>query len=594
MYNIITGAATVVAVAAMALPDKVHAQAPALSFQRSMGGSSSEKAMSCQQATDGGYIVSGYSSSSNGDIVGAHGNTDAWVIKLTSTGTISWKYVFGGPGSESAQCIRQTSDGGYIFAGYCTMNGGDVLGNYGSNDFWVVKLNATGTAVWKRCYGGTGVENAYSIRETFDGGYIVAGFTGSTDVDVVTTNHGGNDAWLLKLNSAGIMEWSKTYGGIDNDYANDVVQTSDTGYLFTGYASSSGGDLTINHGMTDLWTVKTDKNGAIQWQKAMGGSDWEYGYSCLQMKDGTYAVAGIAYSSDGDVTTQKGNGDIWVIRYSATGSVLWQKTYGGSIEDEGRAVVETAGGGLCVSGTVGSADTNVSSNHGGADVWVVKLSATGAIQWEKTFGGSVADEGFALANTSDGGYLFAGASTSTDGDLTGNLGFSDLWVGKLAACSPPSPTISLSGTTLTTTVSFDTYQWKLAGAAITGATAAAYTATVSGDYSVDVTNNYGCGATSGVQHVDMPVTAVSELGTAAVAVYPNPVSGSFTAMLPASLGAGRAIVTDMMGRTVILTSFNAAQENKMNVDMSAVPTGHYMLVISANDTTYRTKIAVIK
>ena len=185
------------------------AQAPAIDWQKSFGGTTIESAGIILQTTEGGYIVSCNTQSNDGDVTGNHGNTDIWVVKLSVSGAIQWGKTLGGTESDIAQSILKTRDGGYVVAGYTDSNDGDVTGNHGNTDFWVVKLSNAGIIQWQKTLGGTQEDYAYSIQQTIDGGYIVVGNTGSNDGDV-TGNHGGSDMWIVKLSATGTFQWQKT------------------------------------------------------------------------------------------------------------------------------------------------------------------------------------------------------------------------------------------------------------------------------------------------------------------------------------------------------------------------------------------------
>jgi hypothetical protein len=223
---------------------------PTLQWQKSLGGTDDEVATAIQPTTDGGYIVAGYSSSNNGDVSGNHGGRDYWVVKLNSTGDTLWTKSLGGTDDEVANSIQQTTDGGYIVAGYSSSNNGDVTGNHGNDDYWVVKLNSTGDTLWTKSLGGTDDEVATSIQQTADGGYIVAGWSVSIDGDVTDT-HGSGDYWIVKLNSSGDTLWTKSLGGTSSDLANSIQQTTDGGYIVAGNSWSNDGDVTGNHGVRD-------------------------------------------------------------------------------------------------------------------------------------------------------------------------------------------------------------------------------------------------------------------------------------------------------------------------------------------------------
>ena len=187
------------------------AQAPAMQWQKSFGGISSEAIRSVQQTSDGGYIVGGYKSLNSTDPTGNQ-NMDAWILKLNMNGDIEWEKTFGGTLTETAASILQTNDGGFIFATWSNSNDGDVTGNHGGADFWVVKMSSSGDIEWQKSYGGTAPDLGMSINKTNDGGYIISGNTQSNDGDV-SGNHGAGDAWVLKINNIGVIQWQKTLGG---------------------------------------------------------------------------------------------------------------------------------------------------------------------------------------------------------------------------------------------------------------------------------------------------------------------------------------------------------------------------------------------
>ena len=179
--------------------NKSLAQAPTIEWQKCLGGTNDDRAYSIQQTSDGGFIVASITGSNDGDVSGNHGYDDAWVVKLNSSGNIEWQKCLGGTSYDVANSIQQTSDGGFIVSGYTGSNDGDVSGNHGVYDYWVVKLNSSGDIEWQKCLGGTDYDYAYSIHQTSDGGFIVAGNTASNDGDV-SGNHGASDAWVVKLN----------------------------------------------------------------------------------------------------------------------------------------------------------------------------------------------------------------------------------------------------------------------------------------------------------------------------------------------------------------------------------------------------------
>jgi len=414
---------------------------PTIQWQKTYGGTSYDEAYSTQQTSDGGYIVAGRSISSNGDIFGNHGGDDFWVLKINSIGSIQWKKSLGGSFNDGARRIQETSDGGYIVVGYTASNNYDVSGNHGGiSDGWVVKLSSTGTIEWQKTLGGSGRDDIWAIQQTLDNGYILAGRTSSNDGDV-SENKGQLDFWVVKLNESGNIQWQKTLGGSNDDMAKSVRQTSDGGYIIAGESSSIDGDVTNPLGNADFWVVKLSSLGTLDWQKSFGGNNADIPSEILLTTDGGYVVTGYVGSGTSDISVYYGLFDFWVVKISASGQLLWEKTVGGTQPDYARAIVNAPGGGFFIAGSTSSSDGDIVENNGGSELWVVKISEIGELVWQKTYGGTKNDFGFAIDNTSDNGLVLAGSAWSTDGDLAGSLnrGKADFWVLKLSP-EPSTPT----------------------------------------------------------------------------------------------------------------------------------------------------------
>jgi hypothetical protein len=249
----------------------------AISFAKTYGGTDWDFASSVQQTSDGGYIVAGYA----GDI---------FLIKTDANGNVQWTKTYGGTGWDEASSVQQTSDGGYIVAGYA---GGDIF---------LIKTDASGNIQWAKTYGGTYSEWASSVQQTSDGGYIVAGRTYSFGA-------GLDDIFLIKTDANGNIQWAKTYGGTNYDYAYSVQHTSDGGYIVAGSTESFGA------GGWDIFLIKTDANGNIIWAKTYGGTDWDFASSVQQTSDGGYIVAGYTLSFGA------GLHDIFLIKTDANGNI---------------------------------------------------------------------------------------------------------------------------------------------------------------------------------------------------------------------------------------------------------------------------------
>jgi len=415
---------------------------PTIQWQKTYGGTSYDEAYSTQQTSDGGYIVAGRSISSNGDIFGNHGGDDFWVLKLNSSGSIQWKKSLGGSFNDGARRIQETSDGGYIVVGYTASNNYDVSGNHGGDyDGWVVKLTDNGNIQWQKALGGSGWDEIWGVQQTLDHGYILAGRSSSPDGNI-TFNHGKWDFWAIKLDDYGNIQWEKSFGGSKDDMATAVVQTSDGGYIIVGETASTDGDVTELNGNIDFWVLKLSSNGTLEWQKTLGGDGWDTASDVIQTPSGDFIVIGNVGSGTGDVTNFYGLFDFWIVKLSNTGDLLWQKTLGGSEADWARAVTTAQGGGYIIAGGTNSSDGDVEANNSGGEFWIVKVSEEGELVWQKTFGGAKTDYGFAIGQTADNGFILAGYSWSIDGDLTGSLnrGKADFWVLKLS--DPQTPTIT--------------------------------------------------------------------------------------------------------------------------------------------------------
>ncbi|MBK6996275.1 MAG: T9SS type A sorting domain-containing protein [Lewinellaceae bacterium] len=403
---------------------------PTIQWQKTLGGSTFEEIYSIQQTTDGGFVMVGVTLSNNGDVSGNHGGFDFWVVKMTVAGDIQWKKAYGGSNNDWPYSIQQTNDGGYIMTGLTMSNNGDVFGNHGDRDCWVVKLNEVGIIQWQKTLGGSGADEAFSVKQTNDSGYIVAGSSGSNDGDV-SGNHGYDDTWVVKLSETGAIQWQKSLGGSSTDIARCIIQTMDGGYIMAGESDSNDGDVSVNYGNPDFWIVKLDGNGSIEWEKSLGGPALDVASAICQLGDGSYVVTGYVGSG---VPGHHGSFDYMVVKLSSSGEVVWDKVYGGSSIDQAFDIQPTTDGGFVVIGHTQSVNGDVLNNNGGKDFWVLKLNEAGEISWQKTLGGSMGESGYSIRQTNDGGYILGGFTWSTNGDLSGsgNQGESDFWVVKLS------------------------------------------------------------------------------------------------------------------------------------------------------------------
>ncbi len=322
-------------------------------WQKTYGGNWADYTLSIHRETsDGGYIMVGYTSS-----YGA-GLADVWVIKIDSDGNIIWQKTYGGSETDWVASIIQTADGGYIMAGH---TGPYIPPGYteppdGDFDVWVVKIDSSGNIIWQKTYGGEGSDEAWSIQQTPDNKFIVAGRTNSFGVSY--------DFWVFKLDENGEIIWQKTYGGNSNEFGHCIQKTLDNGYIMVGYTSSFGA------GSADVWILKLNETGDVIWQKTYGGNGWDEGNFIQQTPDGKYIVAGWTYSFGA------GQNDIWLLKLDENGETMWQKTYGGSageINYWASTVLQALDDGYIMAGSTKS------FGAGGWDFWVLKLNTSGDV-----------------------------------------------------------------------------------------------------------------------------------------------------------------------------------------------------------------------
>ncbi|HEX9240686.1 MAG TPA: hypothetical protein VF910_08565 [Candidatus Bathyarchaeia archaeon] len=410
-------------------------------WAKTYGGTGIDQAYSMHQTSDGGFIVAGSTNSSGA------GRDDAWLIRLDPSGQIIWQKTYGTPGEDFAVGAQQTTDGGFLVSAFTGPSG--FAGNA-----WIIKTDAAGNVQWQNEYGGFGC-CLLPTQQTSDNGFILAGFT----------NSGTGEVQVMRLANTGAVMWAKTYGNPTAFNAAFSIQTTpDGGFVVAGITNGYAVDSLI---VGDVWVFRIDSTGNIIWQHAYGGPGADYASSIARTPDDGFIVAGWTNSFGA------GGQDAWLLRLNNTGGVIWQKTYGGAQEDVALSVEPTSDRGFIVAGFTNS------SGAGGQDAWVFKLTPTGNIVWQKTYGGPGADQAVSAQQTTDGGFVVA-ATTPSFGN--GNL---DVWVLKLNRDGSLSKTCDSNGiirdsnatvtdtnasTTTTTAVPNDATVVAIATTAITTAT----------------------------------------------------------------------------------------------------------------------------
>ncbi len=459
-----------------------------LEWQNTFGGTNLDEANSICTTTDGGYIIAGTTHSLDGDISTPIGDADCWVVKLNAFGKLEWEKNFGDVLHDEAKSIHQATDGGYILGG---IKSESLL----DSDPWIVKLDTNAGIIWEHNGGASYLDGLSEVVPTTDGGYFATGWSNHFDPLELESE---DNFYIYKLNSSGTMLWSRSIGGTDDERATAVAELNNGALIVTGWTTSNDGSVTGNHGLTDVWLVRMTGTGGILWKKCFGGSDFDYAYDILATPDADYILVGETKSSDGDISINLGGSDIWVVKLNSIGEIEWEKTYGGSGDETAKSVeFAPAGNGYIVSGNTNSTNGDVTGNKGGNDFWTIKIDFEGNLIWEKTLGGSAGEGANAACMDNDGSFTLAGLSSSIDGDVTGHKGDGDFWIAKMNYPSSMSAHVDstflncdtyLGGIFITPNGGLPPYQFEWSN----GATTEDITGVLPGSYCLNLMDSNGC------------------------------------------------------------------------------------------------------
>ncbi|NKI31115.1 hypothetical protein [Croceivirga thetidis] len=407
---------------------------------KNFAGSGDDSPRSIIETKDGGFAVFGFTNSTDGDLSEKSLIVnDYWLLKFDSASNLEWQKTYGGSGDDRGQAIIQTSDGGYAITGYAQSDDGDASNNEGFHDNWILKLDGTGNILWEKSFGFSGHDHSYDLVETVDGGFFFSGFldvtssngAGATDKSSLSA-HGVGEFWGTKVDNSGELNWRKYFGGTNNDRAHGVVEGHDGGYVMAGFTESEDFDITNSKGSYDFWVVKVDKNGLLEWEESLGGTGIEQAQDIARTSDGGYVIVGSTFSNDIQVTKNNGESDVWLVKLNGEGALQWQKSFGGSAFDNGNSVKLTADGGFLIAGTTKSFDGDATQNFGENDFWLLKTDSEGQLLWQQSFGGLGLDFAYDAIETSEGDYIMVGESASKDLPDTENKGGLDLLIVKLS------------------------------------------------------------------------------------------------------------------------------------------------------------------
>lgn len=356
---------------------------------------------------------------------------------------INWQRVIGGTGSDETTQVIRTTDGGFLIAcgSNSNMSADKSEDCIGGGDYWIIKTNSTGTILWENTIGGIDLDGVTDVLQTADGGYLLAGISQSDISGDKTQNSKGlYDYWIVKIDSAGIIQWQNTIGGDDNDILEVALITSDGGYLLAGSSQSDiSGDKSENTlGFIDYWIVKTDGLGNVLWENTIRGNDYDALRTAKNTPDGGFLLGGFSnsyISGDKNEHCINGSTDYWIVKTDSLGSILWQNTIGGDSGDKLESIVASGDGGFILGGysDSGISGDKTTTNFGGNDYWVIKTDSIGNILWQTSYGGSLDDQLKVIIPAAEGGYLLVGNSNSpVSGSKTENMfGINDIWIIKI-------------------------------------------------------------------------------------------------------------------------------------------------------------------
>jgi hypothetical protein len=502
---------------------------------------------------------------------------------------ILWSKSYGGSEAEIITALIATADGGYIAGGLTYSTDGDITNSQGEGDVWIVKFDDAGNLQWQKTYGGSQGDEVYSIVQTKDNGFLFTGYTVSDDGDISGYHGGPADGWVVKIDSTGLIQWQRCYGGTSSDFLQSIIITDDNNYVFLGSTSSTDEDLSNNiiQGQVDVWLLTTDSLGNIISSYTYGSSDYDHGISiCKGLSVGGYALLCVTYGDDGDVSNSNhhGNGtDYWIVIVDSNGQIHHSRCYGGFNLDVGYNIINTSDGNYLATGFSWSSDGDVIGHHGNpnqflCDVWIIKVDSAANLLWAKDYGGSMNDGSYSVVE-SGSNYFIAGYAASTDGDVVNIHGFSqaDAWLLKLNSSGDLLWQKCYGGT-----------ESEVAHAIVEspdgGLTCAGFAESADGDL---LSNNgdydFWIFKLAGI-------TAVSEVAAeSGLQVFPNPASENIHFTNDQNKEA-TVVLLNLLGQPFYKTHVNPNEEIDINV--SSFPTGLYVLKVDYGEQTEQQKIVL--
>ena len=402
------------------------------------GGSQEDIANAVVSTQDGGFAVVGNTQSTDGDFSNKkRPGSDLFLMKFNSEKKLEWTETYGGSDDDRGQGLVQLNDGGFVLIGYSKSSDGDASINKGNHDNWVIRTDAKGSLLWEKSYGYLGHDHAYNIIATSDGGLFFNGFLDVTASNGMGQNkkeayfsahHGVGEFWVHKIDLQGSLMWSRYFGGTRNDRSYDAIQSKDGGYVIAGVSESQDLDIRDPRGSYDIWVIKIDANGDLLWERSIGGSEYDKGNAIIETRKGEYLVLGQTYSNNGDVKNQSGSSDILIARISPSGSLMEMKTLGDSGFETANALVERPDGNLVLVGHRSSSNIGSGEKLIRNDVSLYYTLPNGNLIQSAKLTGPGLDEANDLAINQEGKVIVVGSSESSSGDFKKSKGEKDIFI----------------------------------------------------------------------------------------------------------------------------------------------------------------------
>jgi len=400
------------------------------------GGSNEDIAHAIIKTYDGGFAVIGNTKSNDIDLnFRTTNDSDVLFLKFKPDLELDYIKTYGGSDDDRGYDLVQLEDRGFILLGYSKSSDGDVSLNKGQHDNWVIRIDQKGKIIWEKSFGFSGHDHAYNIISTKDGGFFFNGFLdvtasngmGMTKKKMISSKkHGVGEFWCHKIDKDGNLQWRKYFGGTNNDRSYDAIQTLEGDFIIVGTSESNDFEISNSKGSYDMWVIKLDNNGNLIWEKSFGGKGYDGGNAVIENSYGNIMILGQTNSLDNDITDPLGSSDFFLVNMTKKGEILNIENLGTSNFDSGKSIMELDDGSHYLLGHTNDI-TSVDGNFG-SDILFIKTLPNGVFIENQKVGGSGTDIGYDFTQISDGSIIIVGSTDSEDGIFSKNNGKEDVFI----------------------------------------------------------------------------------------------------------------------------------------------------------------------